>query len=212
MLRPYVLALFATTLLVCCPEANSQQLAANCGSLTNAFGPFDYTNARHRAENLKLVEDAHFDAGVAALRGHAKHPRNLPGDIDYTLRAFPNHHRALHTMARYYLTREDYGRPALRYTAECYFDRAMTLNSKDGMVRMIYGIYLYKLGKMEESTQRFREALERSPNSAELHYNFGLVLAEQKNFADAKKHAEIAYEMGHPMPGLRNKLKRAGVW
>jgi hypothetical protein len=35
-----------------------------CGSLRNSYGPYDYTNPRHVAENLPIVEVAHFNANV----------------------------------------------------------------------------------------------------------------------------------------------------
>ncbi len=201
---------FAVALLAA--PASAQQMAMGCGALENAYGPFDYTNPMHFKERLPIVESAHFDRGVEALRGHARYPQNLPGDIDYTLRAFPNHHRALHAMSRYYLTKERNNRAPLRYSADCYFQRAMALQPADGVVRMLYGLHLYKVGNTDAAEQRFKEALDRSPNDPEVHYNLGLVLAKSKRWDEAKVHAEKAYALGHPMPGLRNKLKRAGHW
>ena len=192
--------------------AYAQVVSPGCGELGNAYGPFDYTNAQHFRDRLPVVERVHFDAGVESLRGHADHPQALGGDIDYTLRAFPNHHRALYTMARYYLTQNKFNRGPLRYTARCYFERAMKFKPSDGVVRMIYGVYLYKAGNLEAAEQRFQEALERAPNDAEVHYNLGLLLAKSERYEEAKSHAEQAYALGHPMPGLRNKLKRAGHW
>jgi len=209
----YVLCTFlAVATLTVLSSANAQHLTPGCGSLENAYGPFDYTNAQHFREMLPRVERVHFDAGVESLRGHAQHPNQLGGDLDYTLRAFPNHHRALYSMARYYLTKRSFKRAPLRYTAQCYFERAMAFKPGDGVVRMVYGVYLYKAGSLKEATRRFREALELSPNDAEVHYNLGLVLVETKKWDDAKIHAQKAYELGHPMPGLRNKLQRAGHW
>ena len=117
-------------------------------------------------------------------------------------------------MARYQLqvATKQYKRRPMRYSATCYFERAMAFKPDDGVVRMIYGVYLFKAGNFDESTQRFQEALERSPNDAEVHYNLGLVLVQTKKYDDALHHAKIAYELGHPMPGLRKQLKRAGVW
>ncbi len=202
----------ASLALLASLPASAQLEAAGCGSLQNGYGPFDYTNPIHFRDKLDIVERVHFDGGVENLRGHAAHPLNLGGDIDYTLRAFPNHHRALYTMARYYLTKKQFNRGALRYTANCYFQRAMRFKPDDGVVRMVFGVYLYKNGDLDGSGQRFREALELSPNDAEVHYNLGLVLVETKKYEEALHHAKKAYELGHPMPGLRNKLKRVDAW
>jgi hypothetical protein len=32
------------------------------------------------------------------------------------------------------------------------------------------------------------------------------------DYAGAREHAERAYELGHPLQGLRNRLRRAGHW
>lgn len=191
--------------------------AATCGSLENAFGPYDYTNPVHKRDLLPPVEQFHFDSGVERLRGRLdldeKQGKAAVGKaIDYTLRAFPNHHRALYAMARYHLTMRDENRPPMRYTADCYFDRAMRFKPSDGKVRLIYGIFLYKLGKNEAAVERFQEALSRTPDSAEVHYNIGLIYADMGRYNEAKQHAVTAYDLGYPMPGLRNKLIRAGVW
>lgn len=188
------------------------QGAAECGALQNAYGPYDYSNPTIRREKLGIVEVAHFDAGVEALRGHAAHPTQLAGDLDYTLRAFPNHHRALYSMARYYLSQKDMRRPPLPRSAACYFERATRFAPRDGTVRLVHGIYLYKAGRIEDSLEKFRAAAELSPGSAEVHYNLGLVYVQLDDLAQAKVHADRAYELGHPMAGLRNKLKRRGAW
>lgn len=73
--------------------------APPCGDLANAYGPFDYTNPEHRSKNLGVVERFHFTLEVESLiRGKSSY---IWGDLDYTLRAFPNHHRALYAFARY---------------------------------------------------------------------------------------------------------------
>ncbi|MEM6638474.1 MAG: tetratricopeptide repeat protein [Pseudomonadota bacterium] len=200
------------TFAVLALPGHAQVVGPDCGSLANAYGPFDYTNPDHFRNKLPIVEYEHFDAGVESLQGHARHRDWLALDIDYTLRAFPNHHRALYAMSRYYLTRQSHGRAPMRYTAQCYFERAMAMNPADGIVRMIYGLYLFKAGDLEGAEARFSEAVKRSPEDPEVHYNLGLVLAKNKRWDEAREHAKRAYELGHPMRGLRNMLKRAGEW
>ena len=46
--------------------------------------------------------------------------------------------------------------------------------------------------------------------SAEIQYNLGLVLLELGDVEEAQVAARKAYELGYPLPGLRNKLKRMG--
>jgi tetratricopeptide (TPR) repeat protein len=46
--------------------------------------------------------------------------------------------------------------------------------------------------------------------SPEIHYFLGLVLVDLKDYERAREHAARAYELGYPLPGLRDKLARAG--
>jgi len=104
-----------------------------CGKLENAYGPFDYTNPSDREKKLPIVEKFHFTPSVETLvHGNSS---TVAKDLDYTLRAFPNHHRALYAMLRYQLKNK--GPAGARYTIECYFDRALRLAPKDGEVYVL---------------------------------------------------------------------------
>jgi tetratricopeptide (TPR) repeat protein len=46
--------------------------------------------------------------------------------------------------------------------------------------------------------------------SPELKYFLGLVLFDMKDYEGARENARLAYELGYPLPGLRDKLARAG--
>ncbi len=176
-----------------------------CGSLENHYGPFDYINSEHRRNRLPVVERHHLTRPVLALKRGETAAK--PGhDLDYTLRAFPNHHQALNAAARYQMSPA--GRADMSYSIECYFDRAIRFQPRDAAVRMIYGIYLIKAGKPEEARKRYEEALEINPDSSEANYNMGLLLADMGEFEEARVYAAIAYRQGFPLPGLRNKLNR----
>lgn len=192
--------------LLCSASLAFGQRANVCGSLDNLFGPYDYTNAAHR-RYLPTVEDYHFYAEVEDLSG-----RNVPGDLDYTLRAFPNHHRALYAMSRFYLERVPKGANKMRYSAECYFTRARRFRPDDETVVMLEGIYFKKIGDMAAAKASFDQALSMAPNSAEVQYNVGLLYADLGDYEKALKLARGAYALGFPLPGLKNKLRKAGVW
>jgi len=190
--------------------AQSSELEAlECGALDNAYGPFDYTDPTHRRDNLPIVEQFHFSSDVENLRrGQSS---TIIGDLDYTLRAFPNHHRALNSVARY-LQANPTAAIAPYRSAECYFNRAMRFRPGDGTVRMIYGTYLFKRGERQAALQRYEEALTLKPESAEAHYNMGLLQLDLKRTDEALEHAHKAYALGYPLQGLKNRLKRAGAW
>jgi hypothetical protein len=46
--------------------------------------------------------------------------------------------------------------------------------------------------------------------STEIHYFLGLVLIDLHDYDEAQKHAIEAYALGHPLPGLKDKLAAAG--
>ena len=210
MTKVFLKVALSSLVLLASAVAFANETPLDCGSLNNHYGPFDYTNAQHRAEKMPIVVRAHFTTQVETLKRGETALR--PGhDIDYTLRAFPNHHRALHSMAKYQIQSKKSPPPGAQYSAECYFERAMRFNASDGMVKMIYGIFLHQIGKHSDAVSMYKSALALLPKSAEVHYNLGLALLDIGQVADATKHAKMAYELGYPLPGLRNKLEAKGA-
>ena len=190
--------------------ASSSSYADNyCGELANAYGPFDYRKAEF-APNLHIVEMAHFTSDVEqGIKGNAGY---LGGDLDYTLRAFPNHHRALATMARLGLKDKTVRVNQAKYPVECYFNRAIRFAPDDGVVHGAYGNYLFALGQTDKALVEFNQAVALEPENATINYNIGLAFLKEKNFEQANKYAKKAYALGFPLPGLKNKLIEAGKW
>jgi hypothetical protein len=199
-------ALTAFTILaaiLCVTPASSQEVPG-CGTLTNAFGPFDYRDPEAKAKHLPIVETNHFNADVEMLRAGITDV-HIIGDIDYTLRAFPNHHRALNSVGRYELSGGRFPRGRIP-SADCYFRRAVTFRPDDEVVRMLYGGYLFKRDEATEARDQYDEALRLAPESAEVNYNAGLFYAAQGDLEKARRHAKVAYDGGYPLPGLRKKI------
>lgn len=178
-----------------------------CGPLQNAYGPFDYRT--HRAK-LEIVERYHFTPGVEALQGG--NTSSMGGDIDYTLRASPNHPRALMAMANLALRDRTKHVHGAHYTVDCYFDRAIRFAPTDGTVYMIYGTYLFRAGEKAKALKMLEEAEATAEDNANLHYNLGLVYLDAGQYDKALVHAQKAYALGFPLPGLKNKLVAAGKW
>ena len=144
--RQYSTSLFALLLYAASMLSNVQALPLECGNLENAYGPYDYTNGEHFTNRLPIVEAGHFNSDVETLTAGLS--GTIMSDLDYTLRAFPNHHRALNAMGRYKLQkRRDFEE---FYSAECYFARAIAFKPEDSVVYQIYAIYLHKSGKLVE--------------------------------------------------------------
>ncbi|MBU3910160.1 MAG: tetratricopeptide repeat protein [Gammaproteobacteria bacterium] len=178
-----------------------------CGSLQNAYGPFDYWVDKNM---LGVVEDHHFTPEVESLvRGKSGY---IGGDIDYTLRAFPNHPRALLAMVRLGEKIRSERPGGANYSVRCYLDRAIRFRPNDSMARMIYSFYLVKRKKNAEALEHLEVATQHATESGNLHYNLGLVYIDLGKYDRALQHAQEAYRLGFNLPGLRAKLEKAGKW
>ncbi|HNP62625.1 MAG TPA: hypothetical protein PKH39_01755 [Woeseiaceae bacterium] len=221
MTKSYSILLVSLSLL-----ASNQVWAELCGGplSDNNFGrPLDYTSNEDKygysggqGNKLLIVEKHHFNRDVEMLIAGMQGP--LPGDIHYTLKQFPNHYRALNTMAQWHLqnpnpTDEECGN-CLEWLlpAECYFARAIALTPEDPVIYYIFGLYLHKNKELEKAVNAYNDASTLGLDTAEFHYNLGLLLVDMKDYESARTHALKAYSLGVRFPGLRNKLKKLGKW
>jgi len=196
------------------------------------FGPYDYNERANLPKEIEVVERAHFTPYMeeVALYGFSSRAASsveeqrggrelIAGNLDYTLYAFPNHHKALYAMAAWQLrlrqesmtNYEQLKRGWQFRSAECYFERALMYRPNDGVVHLVYGVVLHKTGDLTEAATHYTRAIELMPTSAEAHYNLGLVYFDVRDYQKAAQQAATAYELGYPLPGLRNKLARVGV-
>ena len=196
-------AFFATS-------AAFSQTVPGCGTLRSQFqyGPYD---ARTDLDKLQIVLVPHFPPEVEALiRGDSQ--RHPGGDIDYTLRAIPNYHRALLAMMRLG-EREKTDKPRdVRYTVECWFQRAIAFRPDDALVRMLYSTYLNRKSRTPEATSQLEIATGYAKDNAFTHYNIGLHYFDLKNYDRALLQAHKAMALGFLQVELRDQLKRVGKW
>ena len=179
-----------------------------CGKHTHPTGPFDYTNRAHTDKYLKVVEKHHFTEDVRTLRRGAT--SYLINDLEYVLNWFPNHHQALNSLTRL-AAREGTTRPLRSHVdIECRFQWAHDIAPDDAMVYVIKGLYYARTDRNEEARSVLQQAVDMAPKHPEIHYNLGLVLFRLKDYETARIHAEKAYELGYPLPGLKNMLEEAG--
>lgn len=204
--------LIAVVFFLAPPVATAAQKKSYCGELNGPwYGPFDYTDRFNYKQNLYLVEIAHFTPDVENLISGSS-SATPAGDLDYTLRAWPNHHRALASLVKYTVREKSTQIPGLKWPAECYFDRAIRMNAKDAQVRSIYSVFLTQRGRNKEALEQLEVATHLEPDNATFLYNLGLLYFRQKNYEKASHYAGQAYALGYPLPGLRNKLIQAGKW
>lgn len=196
----------------------SFDLDPSCGSLNNNYQgkPTDYRTAP--AEQRNLVERAHFHVEHAQIQAgktsfkHGENSGSLMGGFDYTLRVFPNHHLALQDIDRLGLILKSEKPLNASYTLECYYKRAVSFVPEDGLVRLLYGLYLNRRGKAKEALEQLRFADELSSDDTNVQYNLGLAYFQIKEYEKAREYAKRAYDRGFPLPGLKNMLIKAGKW
>lgn len=190
--------------------SGSAYAASYCGDLKTAFGPFDYRRKTELATNLNLVESAHFTPEVEKLVGG--NTGTIAGDLSYTLVVFPNHARALSSLARLALRTKGTTTTGLKYSFECYFERAIRFQPDDPAPRSIYGAYLLRRGKMDDALEQLAEAVALAPDDPSANYNLGLGYFEKKDYEQAKSYAKKAYALGFPLQGLKTRLTNMKKW
>jgi len=174
----------------------------------NAYGPFDYRTATPEQKNI--VEINHFTAPVESLR--AGKTGAIGADIDYTLRAFPNHPRALMAMVRLGQQEKTDQPRGARYTVRCYIERGMVFQPDDMNVVQVRGIWLSMQDRYPEAIRDFEKVIENQPTNANAHYNLGLAYFATKDYERARAEAKAAFDLKFPLEGLKHKLQAVGKW
>ncbi len=205
LIKPFIICLALYVLI----PANAQAIVEG--------GPNDYYDTSSWThEYLRSVNSNHLvPAQNQVTNGYTggKH-YNIWGEIDFILRWFPNHPQGLQFMARWL---PEYPHPPDK-NVEYYFRKAIEYKPSpkprpvDATAPMLYAIYLHKKKNYAKAQEQYESALSITPNNSEIHYNLGLLLIERNDYPAALKHAHIAYSMGFPLPGLKNKLKKLGAW
>lgn len=187
---------------------------SNCGIISgrlmggvDSLGPWDYTNPDTHV-NLPRVEGSYFPPHVENL---STNPTQDAISAAKTLRIYPNHHRALYTVMRYYREYPNLDSSNKLYTMECLFKRANFFAPKDPMVYMLNGMYYHWNSDFAGSKTKYLQAYELDPENPQVNYNLGLMYYDQGDYESSAKHAEIAYDGGYPLQGLRKKLNKLAM-
>lgn len=208
------------------------------GTEYGQFGPYDYYNPPKGA--ISLVERAHMGPVIAEAR-RLRRWCDYFENIDYSLRAFPNHPEALTLMAEYLDSHAPCSKaPAPKSTrgsspmdlaaavesgtwrernADYYFEKGIEFLPKgsDTVVkrpetRLLYAKYLYNHKRPNEALAQFQEAERLRPSSADAHYYMSAIYLDNKDAEKAKLYADKARQLGAPPAELKQKLISAGHW
>lgn len=202
------MCLLSGAIFALCANTAHAQDAKSCGSLQNNYGPHDYRKITDHQR--RLVEDAHFTPGVESLT--RMKTSYFSEDIGYTLRVFPNHHRALITMQRL-VDREKTDKPAhAQWSMACYFERAIRFQADDHIVRMLFASYLIKNARLDEATWQLETAIKLNGDDPFTQFNAGLIFFDMKNYERALVQAHRAARLGLPRTELKDQLMAVGKW
>lgn len=187
----------------------SAQADDGCGNpFANGYGPYDYRT--NRGERLKVVEDYHFTPKVENLiKGISS---SLGGELDYTLRAFPNHHRALVALVRLGDKLRSPQPPGAQFSIDCYFSRAIRFRPDDVTVRMVFASYLGSTGRKPDGIAQLDYGATLAEDNPFTQYNLGLVYLELGAREKALARAHTAMALGFTRTELADKLRAAGAW
>ena len=204
-----LVCLLALAGLFASPWAFAQADGGVCGNpFVNGYGPFDYRAVS--GQQRQIVEQYHFTPAVESLVSGITH--TVAADIDYTLRAFPNHHRALVSMMNLGARMKTPKPPGAGVTVECYFVKALTFRPDDSVARMLYAKYLAANARKPEALQNLDMVAEQAKENAFTHYNLGLIYLELAEHSKALARAHSAMALGFSRPELKQALMTAGQW
>ncbi len=190
-------------------NANAQTATLACGSLQNHYGPYDF---RTDKQKLPIVDSAHFTPAVEALVRGSTTASGPGADLNYTLTAFPNHHRALMSVMNYGEKVKPSKPKDLPMSVECYFERALRFRPDDTVARMIYATFLSKNKRDLDAGKQLETASAAAGDNAFTSYNIGLIYFDMKDYDRALAQAHKAYGLGFSAPNLRDQLKSVGKW
>ncbi|MEO6277439.1 hypothetical protein [Roseateles sp.] len=199
--------LLTATAVALAATAASAQIGPACGSLENNYGPYDY---RGHEGSKHIVESNHFDSGVENLTRRMTGP--FGGDIAYTLRAFPNHYRALVTLER--LAEKEKADPpdSAKYKVECYYERALRFVPDDHIVRLLYASFLIRRQRLDEAGQHLQYVARTTQDNPFAQFNVGMLYADLKEYDKALVQAHRVIALGVDRRELKDRLVAAGRW
>lgn len=162
-------------------------------------------------QRLVTVERNHFNSDVRSLiKGQSvTHPG---GDIMFVLGHFPNHIPALEALVRLSFRERTAKPPGIKNPVHCTLERAIAFRPEDPMPRTLYGVYLARMKQNDKAIEQLEKAEEGRPDDANVLYNLGLLYFDKKDYDRSLAYAKRAYDLGFPLPGLKDKLAGIGRW
>jgi len=97
--------------------------------------------------------------------------------------------------------------------AEAILRKGMLAQPKRSEPYVMLAMLKRKQHKLSEARDVLKQADEvTAGESPEVQYNLGLINLELGDTAAARANARKAYQLGYPLPGLKNLLRKKGQW
>lgn len=204
----------ASSLLMAAALSASPSFAQTFDCDMNLTGAFDYVVAAAGGAGqgyLRAAENAHFRPQVEHLvRGLTS---ATPGpDLEYLLRRFPNHLRALVAMSRLAAKTPGLRPTDVTLSIECFFERALAIRRSDPIPRILYADFLSRNKQTEPALGQLAQAARLAVDHAGAQYSIGLAYLQMKQYDQALEHAHRARALGDRRDGLQIALTKLGKW
>ncbi|NQX89948.1 MAG: tetratricopeptide repeat protein, partial [Halioglobus sp.] len=188
------------------PWKGSDLQGLPCRGSLIPFGPFDYLDRDKFPGELFITEEYHLTPEILKLQQATT--TTAINDIQYTLMAWPNHHKALFAAYQFrLLNRGEFPQYiAAPSPVECHLQRAINFSPEDPVPYMIQGMLLHEWERYADALKSYRRATKLMPDDIITLYNMGLTLVELEMYDEAREVAGQVYSTDFPLPGLKNKL------
>lgn len=98
-------------------------------------------------------------------------------------------------------------------SAKQYLERAISIAPDDPSAYILLSLLYREQGDLQLAMQTLEQGNTVTNGvSADIQYNLGLIALETGKLDSATKHAKAAYDLGYPLPGLKNKLIAKNAW
>src|SRR5688500_13355544 len=157
---------------------------------------FDAGKDRTVKQRLQAVEQYHMNKDVFDNIASGKYKYAL-GDIDFTLRYFPNHPRGLQLLTTVAALTKNRALPI------SYFEKAIALYPTHAITHAQYGWYLVTIGDLDKGIQTLKYAIEMDPKLTAGHVWLAHAYEKKGDNELARQAKERAKELGYngKLPG-----------
>jgi Tfp pilus assembly protein PilF len=157
---------------------------------------FDASKNHVVRQRLQAVERHHMNKDVFDNIASGKYKYAL-GDIDFTLRYFPNHPRGLQLLTTVAALTKNRALPI------SYFEKAIALYPTHAITHAQYGWYLVTIGDLDKGIQTLKYAIEMDPKLTAGHVWLAHAYEKKGDNELARQAKERAKELGYngKLPG-----------